>query len=213
MGFVSAHWGDIVHRALLHAWLAGLPLLIGLLISLPVGWLAQRSRVLRPLLVVGSGLLYTIPSLALFILMPLIVGTKILDPVNVIIAMTVYTIALLVRSVADALASVPTEVRQAATAMGYTPARRFLSVDLPLAVPVLAAGLRVAAVSNVSIVSVASLIGISQLGFYLTDGYERTYNTEIGVGIVGCIVLAMIFDLVIVLLARVLTPWQRVSAA
>src|SRR5699024_3243639 len=100
-----------------------------------------------------------------------------------------------------------------AIAMGYTPMRRFASVDLPLAVPVLSAGLRVAAVSNVSIVSVASLLGISQLGYYLTDGYNRTYGTEIAVGVVACIVLALVFDLIIVLLARVLTPWQRVSAA
>ncbi len=213
MTYVGSVWGDVLHRALLHAWLAGLPLLVGLAISIPVGWAAHRWRLLRPVLVVGSGLLYTIPSLALFVLMPLIVGTQILDPVNVIIAMTIYTVALLVRSVTDALDSVPADARAAATAMGYSPLRRFAAVDLPLAVPVLAAGLRVAAVSNVSIVSVASLLGISQLGYYLTDGYNRTYGTEIGVGIVACIVLALIFDIVIVLVARALTPWQRVKAA
>ncbi len=213
MSYVNSIWGDILHRALLHAWLAGLPLVLGLLISLPIGWLAHRYSIARPVLVVGSGLLYTIPSLALFVLMPLIVGTQILDPVNVIIAMTIYTVALLVRSVTDALGSVPEDTRAAATAMGYTAMRRFTSVELPLAVPVLSAGLRVAAVSNVSIVSVASLLGISQLGYYLTDGYDRTYGTEIAVGVIACILLALIFDIVIVLLTRALTPWQRVRVA
>ena len=112
----------------------------------------------------GTGLLYTIPSLALFVLIPLVRGTRILDPVNVLVAMTIYTIALLVRSVADGLASVPAETAAAATAMGYGGWRRLVTVELPLAIPVIAAGLRVAAVSNVSIVSVASLIGVAQLG-------------------------------------------------
>lgn len=209
MSFVAAHWGDILHRALQHAWLAGFPLVIGLLISLPVGWVARRYRRLRPFLVVGSGLLFTIPSLALFVLMPLIIGTGILDPVNVIIAMTLYTIALLVRTVTDALGAVPQDAVQAANAMGYTPIRRFFSVDLPLAVPVLSAGLRVAAVSNVSIVSVAALLGIPQLGFYLTDGYNRSYSAEILVGLFGCILLAIIFDAIIQLGTRALTPWRR----
>jgi osmoprotectant transport system permease protein len=95
--------------------------------------------------------------------------------------------------------------------MGFTGMRRLLKVDLPLAVPVIAAGLRVAAVSNVSIVSVASLVGFPQLGYYLTDGYQRTFPTEIMVGIVGCVLLALIFDTVIRAGAWAITPWQRVA--
>ena len=110
-------------------------------------------------LVVGTGLLYTIPSLALFVLMPLFLGTRILDTVNVVVAMTIYTVALLTRTVADALAAVDESVSSSATAMGFGALRRLLTVELPLAVPVIAAGMRVAAVSNVSIVSVAALIG------------------------------------------------------
>ena len=160
-----------------------------------------------------TGLLYTIPSLALFILLPPLLGTKILDPVNVIVAMTVYTVALLTRTVADGLSSVDASTQQAAIAMGYGSFARFRAVDLPLAVPVIAAGLRVAAVSNVSIVSVASLIGISQLGYFLTDGYARSFPTEVWVGIVACLLLALVFDLVIQVVPRVLTPWTRAVPA
>jgi osmoprotectant transport system permease protein len=207
------HLGDILHRAGQHAWLAGLPLLLGLVISLPLGWAASRKPWLRAPLLTTTGLLYTIPSLALFILLPSVLGTKILDPANVVIAMTIYTVALLTRTVADGLSSVDASTRQAAVAMGYGPVGRFRAVDLPLAVPVIAAGLRVAAVSNVSIVSVASLIGVSQLGYFLTDGYARTFPTEVWVGIVACLLLALVFDVVIQVAARLLTPWTRAVAA
>ena len=209
MTWVFDHLGDIGSLAVAHALVAGIPLVVGLIVALPLGWVAQRDPRLAPLVVGGSGLLYTIPSLALFILMPLVLGTKILDALNVYVAMTIYTVALLVRTVADGLSSVPDSTRQAATAMGYRGAGRAFAVDLPLAVPVIASGLRVAAVSNVSIVIVASLIGYPQLGYYLTDGYERAFPLEIGVGIVGCLVLALIFDTVIRTGAWALTPWQR----
>jgi osmoprotectant transport system permease protein len=97
------HLGDIFFRAGQHAWLAGLPLVLGLLIALPLGWLANRTPWLRATLLTTTGLLYTIPSLALFILLPSILGTKILDPFNVVVAMTIYTVALLTRTVADGL--------------------------------------------------------------------------------------------------------------
>nr|WP_051080257.1 ABC transporter permease subunit [Demetria terragena] len=197
----------------LHAEMAGIPLILGLAIALPLGWLARRNRVTRLVLLTGSGLLYTIPSLALFVVMPLILGTPILAGWNVVAAMTLYTLALLVRTVVDGLDAVPDDVRQAAVAMGYPPLKRFVSVELPLAVPVIAAGLRVAAVSNVSIVSVAALLGIPQLGIYLTNGYNRTYWTEIWVGIVAILLLALVFDLVIQAVSRSLTRWQRVGAA
>ena len=161
----------------------------------------------------ASGLLYTIPSLALFILMPLFLGTGILDPLNVLVALTLYTIALLVRTVADALASVPDQVVQSATAMGIGPVRRFFTVELPLAVPVIAAGLRVAAVSNVSIVSVAALIGVSQLGSLFTDGFARSFLDPIVVGIIACLVLAIALDLLIVVASWALTPWTHRSGA
>jgi osmoprotectant transport system permease protein len=209
VSWVFDHIDQILSLAGQHAYLAGVPLLIGLLLALPLGWLARRYPSLYPPLIVGTGLFYTVPSLALFILMPLVIGTRILDPVNVVVAMTIYTVALLVRTVADGLGSVPEVVNQAATAMGYKRVARFFRVELPLAVPVISAGLRVAAVSNVSIVSVASLIGVSQLGYFLTDGYQRGFATELIVGIASCIILALVFDGLIVLASRLMTPWQR----
>lgn len=214
MTWFLTHLGQLGALLVTHAVLAVVPLLIGLVLALPLGWLAQRQRWLRAPLVAGTGLLYTIPSLALFVLMPLVLGTGILDPLNVVIALSVYTVALLVRTVADALASVPDEVVQAATAMGVGPVRRFFTVELPLAVPVISAGLRVAAVSNVSVVSVAALLGIAQLGSLFTDGFARDFLDPIVVGILACMVLALALDLVILAAGRVLTPWlQRGRAA
>jgi osmoprotectant transport system permease protein len=212
MDWVLGHLDEIASYAGQHAWLAGLPLVVGLLLAIPLGWLSRQYRWLYSPVVVGTGLLYTIPSLALFILMPLLLGTRILDPLNVVVAMTIYTVALLVRTVADGLGAVPESVISSATAMGLRPVRRLLTVELPLAVPVIAAGLRVAAVSNVSIVSVAALIGVPQLGSLFTDGFYRDFLDPILAGLVACVLLALVFDVVIVLLARVLTPWQRTGS-
>jgi osmoprotectant transport system permease protein len=209
MSWILDHLDDIGEYAVQHAWLAGLPLLLGLLVSIPLGWLARRHRLLYTPIVAGTGLLYTIPSLALFILMPLLLGTRILDAENVVAAMTIYTVALLTRTVADGLGSVPDDVTAAATAMGVRPLRRLLTVELPLAVPVIAAGLRVAAVSNVSIVSVAALIGVPQLGSLFTDGFYRDFLDPIVAGLVASAMLALLFDLVIIAAARLLTPWQH----
>ena len=209
MKWFLGHLDDIGSLLVSHAVLAVVPLVIGLALAVPLGWLSRRHRVLYTPLIAGTGLLYTIPSLALFILMPLVLGTGILDPVNVVVALTIYTVALLVRTVADGLGSVPDEVLQAATAMGIGRVRRFFGVELPLAVPVIAAGLRVAAVSNVSIVSVAALLGIPQLGSLFTDGFARDFLDPIVVGILACMALALALDLAILAGSRLLTPWLR----
>ncbi len=209
MTWLADNWRTVLDLAVSHLYLAGIPLVVGLLVSLPLGWAAKRWPGSYPALVTTTGLLYTIPSLALFVIMPIVLGTKILDPVNVVVAMTVYTVALLVRTVADGLRAVPDHIEQAATAMGYRGLRRLLGVELPLAVPVIASGLRVAAVSNVSIVSVASLLGVSQLGDLLVDGYNRVIWGELVTGILACIALALLLDVVIVAGSRALTPWVR----
>lgn len=205
------HIGEVLTRTGQHSYLAGVPLVAGLLIALPLGWLARRFPVLYAPFTAGFGLLYTIPSLALFVLLPGILGTRILDSANVVVALTLYTVALLVRTVADGLGAVPESTRQAATAMGFGNIKRFFSVELPLAVPVISAGLRVAAVSNVSIASVATVIGIPQLGLFFSDGFNRNFYTPLVIGIVACIVLALLFDLVIIGLTRLMTPWLRAT--
>jgi osmoprotectant transport system permease protein len=205
------HISEVLQLAWTHAWLAGVPLLVGLLLALPLGWLARRYSWLYAPFTAGFGLLYTIPSLALFVLMPAIIGTQIISPTNVIVGLTLYTLALLVRTVADGLGAVPESVKQSATAMGYTRGKRFFAIELPLAVPVIAAGLRVAAVSNVSIVSVGTIIGVQQLGLLFSDGFNRDFYDPLIVGIIGCVVLALLFDGIIIGLTRLFTPWLRAT--
>jgi len=211
--WLADNWQVVLDLAGQSLYLAGIPLVIGFVVSIPLGWAASRWSRAYPAIITTTGLLYTIPSLALFVIMPIVLGTKILNPVNVIVAMTIYTVALLVRTVADGLNAVPDDIAQAATAMGYKGVRRLFGVELPLAAPVIAAGLRVAAVSNVSIVSIATLIGVSQLGDLLVDGYNRVIWGELITGIVSCILLALALDAVIVLGTRMVTPWLRVPGA
>ena len=209
MGWISGNLALIRDLTLEHLYFALPPVVIGLVLAIPLGWLANRTKLGRSLTINVAGLLYTIPSLALFVLLPPLLGTRILDPVNVIVALTVYTVALLVRTVADALSAVPAVVVNSATAMGYTPLRRFAAVELPLSVPVVVAGLRVAAVSSISLVTVGAVIGFGGLGQMFTDGFQRDIPAEIVTGIVLVLVIALVVDGLILLLGRVLTPWDR----
>lgn len=213
LGYFSEHRGEVLGWLGFHAWLSALPVLAGLVISLPLGYLARRYRWTYPPMVTLTGLLYTIPSIALFVAMPRIIGTQALNPINVAVALTVYTVALLVRVVADGLAAVPEDVNQAATAMGFTRVQRLLRVELPIAVPVIAAGLRVAVVANVSMVAVAGTIGVPELGQLFTTGFQLStpdpYYPPIVLGIVLCLLLAVALDLVVIALNRALTPWRR----
>ncbi|CCQ45422.1 binding--dependent transport system inner membrane component family protein [Pseudarthrobacter siccitolerans] len=209
MDWFLANSGMVLERAGQHLVLALVPMVLGLVISIPLAQLARRHQVLRSVVLTASSLLYTIPSLALFIILPTILGTRILDPLNVVVALTVYAVALLVRAALDAFDSVDKDVSQAAVAMGYKPLVRFLQVDLPLSLPVMFAGLRVVSVSNISLVSVAALLGVGNLGMLFTDGLQRDFVTEVVVGIVAILVLALVMDAILVLLERILTPWER----
>jgi osmoprotectant transport system permease protein len=195
-----------------HLRLALIPIVAGLVLSVPLGWLANRYPLARAILVPAAGVLYTIPSLTLFVVLPGILGTRILSEINIIVALTIYTVALLVRTIADALAAVPGLVIAAATAMGYRPARRFLDIELPLAIPVLVAGLRVATVSSISLVSVGALIGVGGLGEFFTEGFQLQFPTEIIVGVALIVLLALAGDAVLLVIGRILTPWNRQAA-
>ena len=211
MDWFLANSGMVLERAGQHLVLALIPMVLGLVISIPLAQFARMNATLRSVVVTASSLLYTIPSLALFIILPPLLGTRILDPVNVIVALTLYAVALLVRAALDAFDSVDENLRQAAVAMGYKPWPRFFQVDLPLSLPVMFAGLRVVSVSNISLVSVAALLGVGNLGMLFTDGLQRTFVTEVVVGIVAILVLALLMDGVLVLLERLLTPWTRAA--
>jgi osmoprotectant transport system permease protein len=193
-----------------HIYLAILPVVLGLLISVPLGYVATRfSWLANPLIALG-GVLYSLPSIALFIVLPAILTTAVLSRINIVIALTIYAVSLLIRNVIDGLRSVPPDVRQAAIAVGYGPARRLLTIDLPIAVPVIFAGLRVVTVANISMVSVGAVIGIGGLGELFTEGFQKDFLTPVVVGVVLSLLLALLADLLIVGLQRVLTPWARV---
>lgn len=198
----------ILQLLLWHCYLSIVPIIIGLIFALPVGWGVNRLPKIKPFVINIFGLLYTIPSLALFILLPPLLGTKILDPINVLVALTIYSFALLVRTVSDGLDSVSPDTRQAASAIGFSSTQEFFYINLPLAVPVIGAGLRVAIVSNVSIVSVAALIGTPQLGTLFTQGFQFQFLTPIVAGIILSIILALTLDQFVVFIIRYLTRWQ-----
>ena len=207
--WLSANGGRIVHLALDHLLIALPAVALAFVVAVPLGWLANRSGAAREVLVVLTGLIYVVPSLAMFILMPLVLGTSILSPLNVVAAMVLYGIALMVRSAADAFGAVPQDVRQSAAAAGYPPFKRVVAVELPLAGPGLLSGLRVATASTISLVSVGALIGVQSLGTLFTEGFQRSFPTEILAGLIGTVVLAVAVDAVLVTLGRAAMPWTK----
>jgi osmoprotectant transport system permease protein len=192
-----------------HLWLSLVPVVVGALVALPLGYLAVRRRSLyQPINNVG-GIIYSIPSLALFLIIPAVIGVGAISPLNVLVGLSLYTVALLTRTVADALISVQGQTTQAAQALGFRPLHQLLGVELPMAVPVLFAGLRVATVANISLVSVGALIGSGGLGSLFTAGFQLGFVEGLIVGIVLSMLLAGLCDLGLVLLQRRLTPWAR----
>ena len=200
---------DIARLLVEHALLAIIPVVAALLAAIPLGYLVFRTRrAVNPILAV-FGVIYSIPSLALFVFLPLVLGTSILSPLNVAVALAIYSVALLVRSVVDGLRSVPVAVTQSATAMGYGWFARLARVELPLAMPVIFAGLRVATVSNIALVSVAAMIGSGALGKLFDRGLASRFYTPLIVGLVLSVLLALVADALILLLQRNTLPWAR----
>jgi len=209
MHYLLTHLDTAWALALIHLRLALIPVVLGLLIAVPLGAFVWRRTMLRRLTTLTASIIFTIPSLALFVVLPLIIPTRILDEINVIVALTLYTTALLVRAVPEALDAVPSQVRDAATAVGYTRMGQLLKVELPLALPVLTASLRVVAVTNISMVAVGSVIGIGGLGTWFTEGYQSDKSGQIVAGIIAVFLLAVVIDILVLLAGRALTPWTR----
>lgn len=211
MTWLAENVGLILQLSLIHLRQSLLPIVLGFALSLPLGWLAWRYRLLRGPVLVATGLLYTIPSLALLALLPVILGISFISETNLIVALTIYAVALLVRAVADGLDSVDADARLAATAMGYGPVRRFWGVELPLAGPVILSGLRVTAASTLALATVGILIGVTNLGYLFTNGLQRRILAEVFAGIVAVAVLAVLVDLLLVVTGRLLMPWSRTA--
>lgn len=212
--WIGPHMGQLAGLAGHHLYLALLPVLFGLIISVPLGIVSVRWNWVYPPVLTSTSILYSIPSLAMFIfLMPYtgIVGAT--RDFTLIIPLTLYSLSALVPNVVDGLRSVPEPVRQSATAMGFGDLRRLVQVELPVAIPIVIAGLRVATVSNISLVSVGQLFGNGGLGYLFGDGLARDFSTEIYVGIGLTVILALGADALLVLLRWSLTPWLRTAPA
>lgn len=205
------NWAQVVQLARDHLALSVPAIMFSVLIAVPLGRLAyRRPAVGGPLLGVAS-LLYAIPALPLLIVIPVVVGTSLRSPATMTIALTIYGVALLVRTVADAFGAVDTRTRDAAIAIGHSPRAVFWQVDLPLAAPVLLAGVRVVAVSTIGLVTIGALIGVSSLGTLLTDGFQRGIAAEVATGVIGTVLLALLVDALLIAVGRALTPWNRVT--
>lgn len=198
--------GEIWERTVEHVQLTVVAVAIGLVISTGLSLLAVRHRwTYGPITWVGN-LLYTIPSLALFVILIPITG---LGFVSAQIALVSYTILILVRNIVAGLDGVPGAVKEAADGMGYTRTRRLLAVELPLALPTIIAGLRIASVTVIGLVTITALIGNGGYGAFINDGLSRRFSTPIVLGATLSVALAVTVDLALVLLERVLTPWRR----
>ncbi|HEX4059167.1 MAG TPA: ABC transporter permease subunit [Galbitalea sp.] len=209
MEWVWENFSEIWGYVLDHIGLSVPPIIIGFVVSIPLGYWASRSRVARSILFSGFSILYTIPALVMFVLVPVALGLAILNPNNVIVALTIYATAIMIRSASDGFRAVSADVRDSARAVGYSAVQRFFRIELPLAGPVLLAGIRVVSVSTVSLVTIGGFIGISSLGNLIQTGYFEGFFPEIWTGIVATMVIAAVFDVILNGLGRLLLPWNR----
>ncbi|GEB44940.1 MULTISPECIES: ABC transporter permease [Microbacterium] len=210
MNWVGNNLDLIGELTLVHLRQSIIALIAGFVLSVPLGWVAWRYRLVRSGVITITGLLYTIPSLALLILVPVVTGWySIVSETNLIVALAIYAVAILVRAVADGLDSVDAGVRQASTAIGYGSFRRFWAVEFPLAGPVVLAGLRVASASTIALATVGILVGIQNIGYLFTNGLQRRIIPEVFAGVVAVVVLALVIDLLLVIAGRLLMPWTR----
>jgi len=206
--WIGRHTDDMVARVIKHLIFTGIAVGLGFAISLALSLLIVRYRWTYGPITGVAGLLYTIPSLALFGLLIPITG---LTVTTAEIALVSYTLLILIRNTVAGLDGVPAEVRDAALGMGFSPIQLLLKVDLPLALPVIVAGLRVATVTTIGLVTVTALIGMDNLGSFITDGLQRLFVTPLLVGAVLSIALAVAADLTLLGVERLIAPWTRAT--
>ena len=210
--WIANHLDDIAEKTWQHLQLLVIPMVAGFIIAFALAVLAlRRPGTVGPVTAV-TGLLYTIPSLAAFAVLIPITGLSLM---TAIIPLTTYTLLILYVNTVAGLRSVPPEVVEAADAMGYTRRSRLWHVQLPLAIPLIMAGVRVAAVTTIGLVTVAAIIGGNRfggLGQFITEGLQTNFDTKIYLGAIGSVILAFAVDGALVALQRMLTPWTRARA-
>jgi osmoprotectant transport system permease protein len=211
VGWMVDHLDDLAYRLIQHIWLAGIAIVVGFVISLGLAILAVRRRSTYGPIVAASDILFTIPSVAVFVALVPITG---LTTVTVEVPLIMYTFLIFVRNISAGFDSVPADVLEAADGMGYTRRRRLWEVEFPLAIPLIIAGLRLASVSTIGLVTVSGILGdnFGGLGYFIFDGYGRSFPTELYFGAVPSILLAIGADFLFVQLQNRTTPWARVAA-
>jgi osmoprotectant transport system permease protein len=209
--YVVDNWSTIVRYLGEHVRLTVLAMLLGTVIALPLAVFARRSRFLAGPVLALSTVIYTIPSLAMFAFIFPFTG---LSSTTVLVGLVAYSLVILVRNFLTGLQGVPADVREAARGMGYGPLRLLVQVDLPLALPSFMAGLRIATVSTVALTTVGVLVGHGGLGQLIIGGFNANfYRAEIVTGTLGCVLLALVADLLLAGTERLLTPWARAARA
>lgn len=207
--YLSDYRSELVSATTQHLWITLVSVAVGLVIALPLALVARRYRRLEAAILGVSTAIYTIPSLALF---PLIVPFTGLSPTTVIIGLALYSLTILVRNTLEGLRAVPMEVRESALGLGFSPSRLLFRVELPLALPVVMAGLRIATVSTVALTTVGAIVAYGGLGNLLFDGVSSNFKAEILAASVLCVLLAFALDAVLVGVQWLLTPWTRTGA-
>ena len=207
MNWLQQNLALVAELTAIHLAITLATVVLSLLVAVPVGRLAFTWKWVGGPTVAVLAVLYAVPSLPLLIIVPAVFGTPLRSPINLVVVLTVYGVAVLVRSVVDGFAAVPTNTRTAATAMGYSGWARFWVVELPLAAPIIIAGLRVVLVSTISLVTIGSIIGIRNLGTLFTDGFQRGIVAEVVTGLVVTVALALVLDLLCAVGGRRALPW------
>ena len=205
-GWTMRHLDDVATKILAHLVLTGLAVGIGLLISLALALLIIRYRWLDSPVTWITGILYTIPSLALFALLVPFWGFSLRTAE---VGLVSYTLLILIRNIVAGLRGVPPEVREAAVGMGYSPRQVLVRVDLPLALPVIIAGVRIATVTTIGLVTVTAIIGRENLGQFILEGINQLFSTKIVLGAVLSIALAVTADVLLLGVQRLVAPWLR----
>lgn len=208
--YSSSRLAQIESALLQHVWITAVSVLLGLLIAFPLALLARRYRRLEWFVVGTTTAIYTIPSLALFALLLPWLG---ITPTTVVVGLVLYSLTILVRNTLEGLRGVPPEVRESAVGMGYSSTRLLFKVELPLALPAVMAGLRIATVSTVALTTVGAIVGYGGLGNLLLDAVATQFRPQALTASVLCVLLALVLDVLIVGAQRLLTPWARTREA
>ncbi len=209
MNWLSGSWALIGELTLTHLTIAVPAIIASVLIAVPIGAWAQRSKGVGGAVLSFLTVLYAVPSLPLLIVIPVLSGIALRSRVNMVVVLTIYGIAVLIRQCAEAFAAVPVDVLESADALGMSRLRRFCTVELPLAVPVIVSGTRVVITSTVALVTIGAFIGVRSLGTLFTDGFQRGLTVEVLAGLVMTIALALLLDALAVGIGALMTPWRR----